>query len=174
MNKFFGYALFLFAAFASPLFAEDVVGFWKSVDEKTGKPQSIVGIYEYQGKYYGRLIVTFNDQGGFSDTIYDLKERAPGVVGNPYYAGLDFIYDLKKNGSKYTDGRIMDPEEGRVYDAEIWLDKGNLIVRGEIWIFGRNQTWPPALEGDFPPNFKKPDLKKFVPKILEAKLVSDS
>jgi hypothetical protein len=64
----------------------------------------------------------------------------------------------------------MDPEEGKVYDADLWNDKaGNLVVRGKIWVFGRNQTWPRAVESDFPPNFQKPDLKTMVPKILEVK-----
>lgn len=160
--------LWLFA-FSATLTAEDIVGFWKTVDEQTNKPQSIVAIYQYQGKYYGRLIATYDESGKIDDTIYHPKDKAPGVVGNPYYSGLDFIWGLTKEGSKYTGGQILDPEKGRIYDAEMWIDNGNLIVRGELFVFGRNQTWPPATDSDFPTDFKKPDLTKMVPKIPEAK-----
>lgn len=147
---------------------DDVVGFWKTVDEQSGKPRSIVAIYEYEGKYYGRLIETFDDYGNIQDTINAPKVRAPGVKGNPYYSGLDFIWGLQENGSKYTGGKIMDPEKGKIYGAEMWTEDGNLIVRGKILFFGRNQVWPPATIADFPPNFKKPDLTAMVPSIPEV------
>lgn len=150
------------------LAADEIVGFWKTVDEHTSKAQSIVAIYEYQGKYYGRIIATLGDDGKIEDSIYSPKERAPGVVGHPYYSGLDIIYDIQKEGDRYKDGKILDPEEGKVYDAEIWKENGNLIVRGEVLFFGRNQTWPPATENDFPAGFKRPDLTKLVPQIPEV------
>jgi uncharacterized protein (DUF2147 family) len=161
--------LFIFAIlFSTHLIAEDVVGFWKTIDDETKKPQSIVGIYEHEGKYFGRIILTYNDKGGINDSIENPKNRAPGVVGEPYYAGMDIMWDLKKEGSKYTDGRILDPEKGRIYHAEMWPDRGNLIVRGEVWIFGANQEWLPAAN-DFPAGFSKPDLKNLIPTIPQAK-----
>jgi uncharacterized protein (DUF2147 family) len=156
--------LFLFAI--CPLLeAEEIIGFWKTVDEHTSKVQSVVAIYQYQGKYYGRIIATYDQSGKMADSIYAPKERAPGVKGHPYYAGLDIIYDIQKEGDRYKEGKIIDPEQGKEYDAELWLQDGNLIVRGEILVFGRNQTWPPAQESDFPPDFKKPDLTQLVPRI---------
>jgi len=160
----------LFLALTTSLLAQDVVGFWKSVNETTQKPESIVGIYKYKGKYFGRLIVTYADDGKVQDTIYNPHKKAPGVIGNPYYAGLDFIWDLHKEKSKYQDGKILDPEHGKIYDAEMWIDEnGNLIARGELLIFGRNQTWPKAVESDFPPDFKKPDLGTMTPSIPQVK-----
>ena len=51
-------ALFFFAAttgvMASP------VGTWKTIDDETGKPKSFVQIYEYQGKYYGKIVKLIN------------------------------------------------------------------------------------------------------------------
>lgn len=164
MRKVFLFCLILIGM-TNGLMADDIVGFWKSLDDKTGKPQSIVAIYKYLHKFYGRLVVTYNDNGSVNDTIYNPKDRAPGVKGNPYYAGLDFIWNLKPDGKRYSDGKIMDPEKGRIYDSEMWTENGNLIVRGEFLFIGRNQTWPPATDKDFPPNFVKPDLTKLVPVI---------
>lgn len=158
-------------AFSVLLFSQeqDVIGIWKAMDNQ-GHPESVVAIYEYQGKYYGRMLATYGPQGNIEDTIYDPKGRAPAVKGNPYYSGMDFMWGLKKEGPKYTNGKILDPEKGKIYSAEMWRDKDNLIVRGEIWVFGENQTWLPIREQDLPPGFKKPDLNQFVPVIPQVQM----
>jgi len=35
----------------------------------------------------------------------------------------------------------MDPETGKVYDCKIWLENGQLKVRGYVAFFYRTQTW---------------------------------
>src|ERR1700722_18418139 len=103
INKSIFLGLCCILNFSSTLFSQDITGFWKSINEETKKPESIVAIYPYQNKYYGRLIVTFDD-GQFYDSIENPKAKAPAVKGHPFYAGLDFIWDLEKDGSKYTNG----------------------------------------------------------------------
>ena len=168
MKKILLLGLVSLMGLSSTLMAEDIVGFWKTIDENSGKPQSIVAIYKYHHKFYGRMVATYNDKGIIADTIYSPKDRAPGVKGHPYYAGLDFIWNLKPNGSRFSDGKIMDPEKGKIYDSEMWVDRGNLIVRGEFLFFGRNQTWLPVNEKDFPQGFEKPDLNKITPVIPQV------
>lgn len=149
---------------------QGVIGFWKTINDKTGKPESIIGIYQYNGKYYGRIIATYNDDGQtINDTMQNPKDKAPGVEGDAYYSGMDIMWDLKDQGDKFTDGKILDPREGKIYNAEMWLQNNNLVVRGEIWVFGENQTWVPARDTDFPPSFQKPDLARFVPQIPKVK-----
>ena len=152
--------------FCSTLRADNIQGFWKTIDEKTGQPQCIVAIYEYQNKYYGRIIGTYNKQGEMNETLDAPQDRAPGVVGKPFYCGLDLIWDLKK-GSKCK-GKIVDPKKGNIYRAELWVKDGNLIVRGKLLCFGRNQTWLPASNEDFPSTFKQPDVTQFVPVIPQV------
>lgn len=156
--------------FSGALFGEDVVGFWKTISDTTGRAESIIAVYPYQDKYYGRIILTYDSETGvLNDTIYEPKTRAKGVEGDPFYAGLDIIWDLQKRGDRYKLGRILDPENGKVYSAELWIEKGSLIVRGEILFFGKNQTWPLAEESDFPKDFKKPDLYTLIPSIPQPK-----
>jgi uncharacterized protein (DUF2147 family) len=147
------------------LMGEEITGFWKTINDKTGKAQSIIAIYGYQGKYYGRIIATYNRTGNIQDTIETPKARAEGVEGHPFYSGLDIIWDLKPNGNHYSDGKILDPEKGRLYDAEVWRKNDKLIVRGEVWVFGENEEWEQVADTDFPPTFTKPDFTKFVPSI---------
>lgn len=144
---------------------EAIVGFWKTINEKTLRPESIVAIYPYNGQYFGRIILTYYADGSIQDTIYAPKKRAPGVIGNPYYVGMDILWGLKQEGNKYKDGSILDPEKGHIYGAEAWKQGDKLIVRGKLLVFGRNQTWPPAIETDFPEGFQKPELTSFVPVI---------
>jgi len=151
----------------SALAAEGIGGFWKSINEETGKAQCVVAIYPYQGRYYGRMIGTFDDNGKMKDDIYHPKERAPGVWGNPYYCGMDFIWDLSQRGDEYS-GRILDPEEGSVYNVSLWVEKGKLIVEGKLMFFSRSQTWVPATKSDFPRGFKMPNVKDFVPLIPDG------
>lgn len=159
-------ALLSFGRIAS---AEDIAGFWQTLDDKTKQPTSVIAIYEYEGRYFGRIIASFNDKGEINDTIYKPVGHAPGVKGNPYYCGLDIVYDAQLNHQDKYEGHIIDPREGKEYRAEIWREDQNLILRGEVFIFGKNMTWPPFPENKFTKNFKKPDVSKFVPKIPELK-----
>jgi uncharacterized protein (DUF2147 family) len=161
--------IYLLTSFSSALVAQDIIGFWKSYDEKTGKPQIIVAVYEHQQKYFGRVIASFDKNGVMGDTIYAPTSRTDRLVGDPFYVGLDIIWNLQKRGSKYSGGEILDPKRGKVYNVEMWTKNENLIVRGKLLFFGKNLTWYPAVETDFPEGFVKPDLTKLVPSIPQIK-----
>ncbi len=151
--------------FSTALFsAESIEGFWKTVNEETGEAQCIVAVYKYEGLYYGKIIGTFGEDGKMDDSIYKPVKRAPGLAEKPFYSGLDIIWYLADRGSRFK-GKILDPEHGKVYNSELWIDNGNLVVRGKLLMFGRSQTWLPATKADFPKDFKMPDLKKLTPAV---------
>ena len=81
--------------------AEDIGGFWKTISDKTGQAQSIIAIYAHDGVYYGRIIGSFDEEGNMDDHIYRPHKRAPGVAGDPFYSGLDIIWDLIDRGTKF-------------------------------------------------------------------------
>jgi uncharacterized protein (DUF2147 family) len=157
----------LFIFLLTSLSADDILGTWKKLNDDN-KPQCIISVYEYKGKCYGRIIATCNKNGVVDDSIYAPVGRAPGVIGNPFYAGLDLIWNLEDDGERYS-GKIVDPEKGNIYNADVWVnDDGNLIIRGKMLIFGKNITWYPTTKDDFPKNFKMPNVNKFVPVIPEV------
>lgn len=156
------FLIFIFLA-CTGFAAQDIVGFWKTVNED-GVAQSIIAVYDYEGIRYGRIIATFGDDGKVDDSIYKPKKRAPGLEGEPYYSGLDIIWDLQDAGSSYM-GTIMDPEKGKTYNAELWVKNDALKVKGSLFVFSRTQTWFPVTKEDLPKGFKLPNMKKFVPNI---------
>lgn len=168
MRKLLSLWIVCFLFLGAVLDADEIIGFWKSINDETGKAQCVVAIYEYEDKFYGRIIGTFDDNQQLTETIYTPKERAPGVIGNPFYCGLDIIWDLIDNGISYK-GKILDPQKGNVYNSELWIEKGNLIVRGKLLFLGRNQQWIPVKDYDFPKGFKKPNIDTFVPIIPQVR-----
>jgi uncharacterized protein (DUF2147 family) len=131
---------------------DDVVGYWTTIDDETDTAKSVVQIYEYQGKIYGRVVELFQN-----------KQAVAKLPDEPSIIGLDVIWDMEKKKDKYTDGEILDPKTGKVYDCDLWREGDKLIVRGKIAFLGRNQTWEPNT--DFKPTTtenpvpKKPRLK---------------
>lgn len=111
--------------------AEDITGLWTTIDDETNEPKSVVQIYEYQGKIYGRVVKLFKNQ----------DKTAVGIKGSPKIAGLDIIWNLQDEGKRFGGGKILDPAKGKIYSSEAWIEDGKLIVRGKIGPFGRNQVW---------------------------------
>ena len=142
--------LFALIAFltSSIVSADDsIIGYWTTIDDETNSAKSIVQIYEYQGKYFGRVVELFNNK--------EAKAKLPNA---PFIKGLDVIWDLEKKGEKYKGGEILDPKKGKVYGCEMWRENENLIVRGKIAFLGRNQTWLPNKD------FKPKEEQKLIPK----------
>lgn len=139
--------------FASAGYADDgVLGYWTTIDDETKEAKSIVRIYEYQGKVYGRVVELLKN-----------KQARAKLPDSPLIEGLDIIWDLEKKGDRYAAGEILDPKKGKVYGCEMWREGDDLIVRGKIAFLGRNQTWKNA--ADFKPKNddafipQKPKLK---------------
>jgi uncharacterized protein (DUF2147 family) len=151
------------------IFAEDVRGFWQTVDKKTKLPTSVIAVYPYKGKYYGRIIATYNKSGGIEETVEHPQSRAPGVVGNPYYCGLDFIWGCAPDGKGLYKGSVLDPRDGSKYRAKLWRERGNLILRGELLMFGRNEVLFRFPTEKFNEYFVQPDLSAFVPVFCRSK-----
>ncbi len=176
MMKIFTLCFSLFLIFfgcSKPTSPQDITGIWKSRDQHSDKPRSLVAIYKYKDMYYGRMLATYDENGNIKDTIFVQKEKSTGVVGNPPYCGMDFVYNVQKENQaggkqvKYK-GEIIDPQKGNVYDAEFWISGNDLIVRGEVWIFGKNIPWHRASEKDLPDGFSMRDIKDFVPVVPEV------
>lgn len=115
-----------------------VTGLWKTIDDNTGRPRSVVEITDQGGRLHGRIVKLFRDAGEDPDPVCD---ECPGDRKDRKVIGLEIIRDLVRDGSEWEDGTILDPENGKVYDCKIWLENGTLKVRGYVAFFFRTQTW---------------------------------
>lgn len=123
-------------------FAQDtpIVGKWKTIDDKTGEPKSIVQIYEKEGKFFGQIVELFRKPGEDPDPVCDKCPDGDPRKDQPT-KGMVIIQDLAKTSSGYSGGTILDPKEGKIYTCKLWPEDGKLMVRGYIAFFFRTQTW---------------------------------
>jgi uncharacterized protein (DUF2147 family) len=114
-------------------------GTWKTVDDKSGKVTSQVELYEQGGKLFGKIteLTEPNDQQGKPK----ICTRCTGADKDQPIVGLVIIKDLNLSGDRYKGGTITDPEDGKVYKAEVWVEDGKLKVRGYLGLFYKTQTW---------------------------------
>ena len=133
------FAMFLFAPLS---FANDSpVGLWKTIDDKTHKPRSIVRIVEENGEFKG-IVEKGLVEGESPDRVCD---KCDPPRKNQKILGMTFMWGLKKDGSEFKGGEILDPDNGKIYKCKMKLVDGGkkLDVRGYIGIslIGRTQTW---------------------------------
>ena len=134
-------AFLIFGAAYSPAGA-DVTGKWKTIDDDSGKPKSIVLLYKQEGQLYGKILKLFR---GPDEEQNPLCDKCEGKLHNKPIIGMQIV-----NGLEYDDGEwegddgILDPANGKVYDCKIWLDEDDpdiLNVRGYIGFLFRTQYW---------------------------------
>ena len=72
-------------------------------------------------------------------------DRCEGELKGKPLIGLRILWDLRKDGDEWSGGRILDPDNGKVYKCYVALeDNGEkLKVRGFIGfsLIGRTEYW---------------------------------
>lgn len=120
--------------------AQTILGKWKSIDDETNEPKSIVEIFERGGKIYGRITKLFRKPNENQDPVCDECDAS-----DPRYKkkiiGMEIMKDLVKEDDEYSGGEILDPNNGKVYRCKIWLEDKDLKLRGYLGPFYRTQTW---------------------------------
>jgi uncharacterized protein (DUF2147 family) len=120
--------------------AQSVLGKWKTIDDETGEPKSIVEISDRGGKVYGKIVKLFRKPNEDQDPVCDDCDPE-----DPRYKkkiiGMEIMKDLVKDDDEYSGGEILDPNNGKVYRCKIWLEGKDLMLRGYIGPFYRTQTW---------------------------------
>ena len=119
----------------------DILGDWKTVDDKTGDSFSIVNIYRGDdGLYYGKIAKMLVGPADLKcDQCKDEDYNAP-LEGLVIIRGMS--YDKKNN--QLVGGKVLDPESGKFYYGKVYPKDGKLVLRGSLdkfGVLGRNQTW---------------------------------
>ncbi len=149
---------------------EKVLGYWKTIDDKTKTKKSVVKIYKKaDGKYYGRIIRLFRKP---NEDQHPRCTKCKGDKKNKPTIGMEIMWGMTKHEWKkgrytYKGGRILDPANGKEYSCEIWpsADGKKLKVKGCIfWPLCRTQTWYKTTKPVLPKAPKKAVKKAPAPK----------
>lgn len=124
----------------SSAMAQSVLGKWKTIDDETSEPKSIVEIFEKNGKVHGRIIKLFRKPEEDPDPVCQECEKEDPRY-NKKVIGMEIMTGMSKSAEDYSGGEILDPNNGKVYRCRIWLEGEDLKVRGYWGPFYRTQTW---------------------------------
>ncbi|WP_262148899.1 DUF2147 domain-containing protein [Chryseobacterium foetidum] len=114
-----------------------IEGKWKTIDDETGKPKSIVEIFKKNdGKYYGKIVqLLIKPENNNCVKCKDDRKNKPLL-------GLEIIRGLSKDDDEFVGGTITNPKDGKSYKTEIEKDGNTLKVKALIMgIAVKTQTW---------------------------------
>ena len=119
--------------------AQSIFGKWENISEETGVVDSVIEVYEKEGKAYAKIIAITNpkDQNSVCD-------KCDGNNKDKAILGMNILTGLQKKGNEWSGGKILDPKNGKVYNCFIELKGADkLKVRGYLGVslFGRTVYW---------------------------------
>lgn len=123
----------------SSINAQTIFGKWENRDEETNKVDSVIEVYEKNGKAFAKIIEITNKNR--QDALCD---KCSGKRKDNPILGMNILTGLKKDGDEWSGGKILDPKNGKEYKCYIKLDNNNkLKIRGYIGFaaFGRTAYW---------------------------------
>jgi uncharacterized protein (DUF2147 family) len=131
-----------FASFGAWAQQASPVGVWKTIDDQSGKPKSLIRITERGGEFRGKIEKLFREPGEDPNPTCD---KCEGELKDKPILGMTILTGMKPDGDEYNGGLILDPASGKVYKSKMAVIDGGkkLNVRGYVGVplFGRTQTW---------------------------------
>jgi len=98
--------------------AQTIFGLWEVSDGKSNTVDSVVEIYEKEGKAYAKVV-----------QIMDTNEQnarcteCTGERENQRILGMNILTGLEKEGNEWSGGQILDPKNGKTYKCYIKLKR---------------------------------------------------
>ncbi|HET6432584.1 DUF2147 domain-containing protein [Dyella sp.] len=133
-----GLLLIAGSAFAA---TDTPVGTWKTIDDKTHQPKSIVEITENNGELQAKVVKVLNSDEGPNP----ICKECDGERKNQPIEGMTIMWGVSKDDDVWDGGKILDPKNGKEYKVKLTLMDGGqkLDVHGYIGfaLLGRSQVW---------------------------------
>jgi uncharacterized protein (DUF2147 family) len=123
------------------------VGTWKTIDDTTHKPKSIVQITETNGELQAKVLQLLNrtPEEVAKDGEHPLCTKCDGARKDKPIEGMPIMWGVSKDGDEWDGGKILDPKSGKIYKVKLTVTDGGqkLDVHGYIGfaLLGRTQTW---------------------------------
>ena len=113
---------------AMPALAQSTpAGTWRTIDEETNQPKSIVRVFERGGALYGEIVRLLPEG--------RLCVDCAGRFNGQNLRGTEILSGFRRDGTSSTweGGRITDPKSGRTYRAKMQVQSdGRLKVWGYV------------------------------------------
>ena len=122
---------------AATLAQTSAVGNWQYVD---GTKITFIKTVEESGQL--KAMVTKVSKDGKEDPSATCS-KCSGESKDKPMAGLLILWDTKKDGANWKDGRLLDPESGRVVSGKVEVVDGGkkLNVKGSVAFLSKTQAW---------------------------------
>lgn len=115
--------------------SQSPVGVWRAPNHKTGELESLIEIFAFKGKLYGKIV----------KLIRDPKAKCEGCEGEDKgrsLLGMVIMWDYERDGDTWSSGEILDPKTGKTYRSKMWVDdSGALRVRAYLGPFYQTESW---------------------------------
>jgi uncharacterized protein (DUF2147 family) len=122
------------------VFSQDVLGVWATIDKETKKPSSHIKIYKAKnGRVFGKIVKILNPK-----TQHDVCTKCKGDRKGQPILNMVIISDLTKEGDEYKNGKVIDTRDGKIYNCSMWVENGDLKLRGYLGWFFSTDTWKPV------------------------------
>lgn len=145
-------------AFSQDKSKDPAVGYWQSVDDKSGEVTGVWTVYVHSdGKLYGELVWTPGDDprtlakyctkvSKYDDIPFEGDPSKKTVLNTPWLYKLEYVAE-----GEWKRGHIIDPSDGNHYYGGITYKNGKLEMRGSLdkrgWL-GRSQVWTPISKAE--------------------------
>ena len=144
MKKFKLASALVLSSFSSMIWANDITGLWKNIDDKTGSSKAVLEIRQESNDSYTAKIIKVTPRPGY--TPKETCVSCPAPYTNKPILGLDVLTGLKADGdNNYAGGKILDPLSGKIYSTKAKLSPNGkrITLRGYVGVsaLGRSQTW---------------------------------
>ncbi|MEP7184265.1 MAG: DUF2147 domain-containing protein [Rhodanobacter sp.] len=122
-------------------------GTWKTIDDSTHKPKSIVQITENNGEYQATVTQLLNrtPEQIAKEGEKPVCKECDGERKNQPIEGMKIMWGVTKDDDVWDGGKILDPKSGKIYKVKLKLMDGGqkLDVHGYVGfaLLGRSQTW---------------------------------
>jgi len=120
----------LVAVIAVTAYSQTILGKWI-----TEGGDSNVELFQVGDKLNGKIVWLRAGEGTLD------KKNQNKSLRNRKLMGVNVLTGLVKKGERWEGGQVYNPKNGKTYKCSIWLEDGNLKVRGYLGMFYETQTW---------------------------------